>query len=1557
MLEDVIRVGAKRGDDYQVRARLSDLIEDNSVLGGHLWEAFRQGETWPLTNLQLWPILAEASCSPDDIKRFLHHQQCPPIDDGEWRENKDVDKRQMYWSESLFDLISGFVRHNEDKVEALVASLDDFDEEIRWRLTCLLALHGAVPADALDESYLERFAVTWWLDQKMRRDFDFCFKEKDGKEKGVTLIWPEEVWNRTLCNIVLTPGFPTPSFGGFFWEFAFVFREATPEEIIQIACKIDELGKLDEHLARIIFENNDAQSLAPAIQDFADDILGRLDEASEIHVQIAAGLCCKLALELERDLDERCDPLVKKAIIACYGRRDGHSDIPDSSPSPYGCIIREYLEVVPMERREALVLLEKPPWYFCKACPTERVMRAIFEEGILTSTGRLESTWFLGKLLEHFGEPMARIAVEHLDNNFTRRPFVLEWLAKGTYDFALPAMMSLLSADAKTRKLVGELVKNWGESVLPHLPPLLSAKAKKTRLEAVKLLSSFASHHEAQKLAKESLENESDAAIKALMEPIAAQYSEASEDSGKGTGAGWGRDAFFQLEEALKQEEGAKELLELGASVFVPMFVDWLQQKQGEDCKRLYWQSFGYGEPSIETLRNIQLLFVTRAQQLAGQATPVEEKVWMEHAYLLFTEGGWRSLRELGAGVLDWVVQWTKRDAFRRSDTRYYYHDAMGEKLWDGLTSSFRSLSYRTDSEERKEALTKADEKLELAFVHTDQRRALLEEVLALVSPCETDGTFEPKEILASFERARRGEEPYYELRDTYEHALLPVLARWLLDADEKGTFDGESWRTDAISVDAWQNLCELVLFFQGEQPDTDEIDFYDFNKRDQWKEHVDSCGPLLPFFYKKLGTYTEQQVRERWRYSAFGQLDDQAWRHLEALFPLFAEEVDLLKPLETIALIIGQRDCDSDGSSHRALGLLSLVLDDPAVADKEKVALVERLFSAYQTFEPKARLAFLRWLPSRCAPEHPESESALRLLVEALGDKKKQVREEARALLIKLGSSVLESIYPLLLSKKITLRREAATIVSALPHPESVPFIDEALKKEKKAEIESELQQARLKSLPLGDIEPMKDKALDEALEERCKHLPSIPYFAQPSSLTACVWQKSKKPLSEKAMRWLISQCMRETSAANHHDLYAVFGRITQQSLDELCRALDQGASQANYSRVEESWLEHMLLNAASDDYLESLRERFYGLAKECKEAAFRLIDIYRKKATDGMIYGLIDWMQYAKRVETQRRCRWALSSIAALRQWTMDTLLEHFTPTFGFDKKGSRPFSEAGKGWRCTLAPSGQLMLHNAKNESFHQLPAPTDGDEEARTKFELAAGVFAQLREEIDKQMTLRHVRLEEAMLSQRTWEYKSWKALYLEHPILRTLSLGVVFVDLASSTSFVVTTDAKLLNAKGKAHKPKTKSLIKVAHVTDLSEEEHHYWSDFLREQGWSSPFSQLTRKAYHFEQPEEAFALFLRDMEPLGSGKELRKQLYRLGYKPEHSEGIVFQSYKSTVGCQVTLEHDAYSLHDPSDYEELDLRKLQVTCRDGNVPALVWSELMRELVLLERTLPR
>ena len=58
MLEKVIKVGRKGGEEYQVRNRLTDLVEDGAELGGYLWHAFRDGETWPLTNCLLWSYLA-----------------------------------------------------------------------------------------------------------------------------------------------------------------------------------------------------------------------------------------------------------------------------------------------------------------------------------------------------------------------------------------------------------------------------------------------------------------------------------------------------------------------------------------------------------------------------------------------------------------------------------------------------------------------------------------------------------------------------------------------------------------------------------------------------------------------------------------------------------------------------------------------------------------------------------------------------------------------------------------------------------------------------------------------------------------------------------------------------------------------------------------------------------------------------------------------------------------------------------------------------------------------------------------------------------------------------------------------------------------------------------------------------------------------------------------------------------------------------------------------------------------------------------------------------------
>tara|TARA_B100000609_G_scaffold199573_1_gene204329 strand:+ start:4895 stop:9553 length:4659 start_codon:yes stop_codon:yes gene_type:complete len=1551
MLEKVIKVGRKGGEEYQVRNRLTDLVEDGAELGGYLWHAFRDGETWPLTNCLLWSYLANATFSVTDLRGFLHHDACPAPDHEDWWENKDADPRMLLWSEAFSELIKGYFQHGD--VDGLISSLDTFEEAFKWRIECLLALYGHISGDALDDSMLEKFAVTWWLEQRMRREFDF-FGVKDEAREGMTTvaIWSKERWYRALCDVVQEDDFPQPSFSGFFGEFAEVFAAATPKEVIEIAKKVDEQS-LDPKLSRVIFEQHDADALAPEVLAYADDVLTSLEELPAVQAQIAVGLCCRLALAQEQALDERFDILVQKTIEARYGEEKlGY--IPDSFVWESGPLSGELLEAVPLARREKLVLLQRPPWQFYRVCTTEAVARSIFEDGILLSSDRLESRWFLNNVFEEFGEIMARVAVEHLETNFSYRSLVLEWLSKEQFDFALPAIVQLLGADAKTRKVVTELLRGWGTPVLAYLPPLLTAKAKKTRTEAARLLTSFASQREAQKLAKDALEKEKDETIRALLTPLVIQYAEEGEETSK---TRWGRDAYFQLEQMLGKRDRFPELPEM-KDIVVPLLVSWCERKELEDAKKDFWKIFRHGVLGIESIRNIQLLFVARAEQLASQAETVDEKIWLQHADRLFEEQGWESLVPLGAGVLSWVVQWIKRDANRQPPTDIYYHDMIGVSEWEEVIERLGRFKYDAGFTKINHKLERAEELVKDAFRDASTRMEKFQKALTLVLPFEADGeTFSVDEIESEFKERMEKGESIFKLQEKYERALLPVILRWLIKSDEEGAFTAEGWPTRSIHVDAWENLCSLVLHFQGPQDEVDEVDLKEFTKRNVWREKVDTCAPILSTLWKKIGAFGVQRTKDDMfvAHQVWGQLQENTWYRIKTLLRKLRGQVDLLKPLEALCVIFGQRPhhCHYKGEKH-ALELLSIVLDDPDVDDEEKLALVKRLSLAYQTFEVETLQSFQRWLGSRYAEGHVENEFIVQELVKGLGDKKKDVREEARKFLLSIGTPVLEHVRPLLTSKKITLRREAAEIVAAIPYPDNVPYIDKALEKEKKADIEAILRQARLKSLPLGDAGKMDDKALDEALQEMSENLPDIPSFASPSSLPACVWKQSQSALSEKAMAWLISQCMRETHASKNTDLHSVFDRLTQDSFDAMCAAIDKAAGTS--VRPDHPWIEYILGRAASDAYIESLRERFYTLAKVCKESAFRLIDVFRARATEPMIFALIDWMQRAKRVETQERCRYALSGIASRKKLSFDGLLEQSTPDFGFDADGIRDFSEAGEGWTCSLEAGGQLLLHH-QGESYSQLPVPKDADEQALKAFEEAAASFTSIRESIDQRLQLRHRRLEEAMLTERTWTLKEWKASYLEHPVLHKISLGIVFWDIGASKSFAVSEDAKLVDVEGNVYKPKAKTTIKIAHVTDLAEEEIALWNAFLLEREWPSPFSQMTRKAYHLDKPVSAFEALFGDMEYFSDGKELRKQTYRLGYKPEQVEGLVYQGHKTVMGgYHVSIEHDSYSVSRPEDWDDLKFRKISVRkSRVGEIPALVWSELMREFVLMERTL--
>ncbi len=523
---------------------------------------------------------------------------------------------------------------------------------------------------------------------------------------------------------------------------------------------------------------------------------------------------------------------------------------------------------------------------------------------------------------------------------------------------------------------------------------------------------------------------------------------------------------------------------------------------------------------------------------------------------------------------------------------------------------------------------------------------------------------------------------------------------------------------------------------------------------------------------------------------------------------------------------------------------------------------------------------------------------------------------------------------------KKITVRREAATLLQKIPHPDSLPHINKALAKEKKADIKDALGIALLNCSPLPELEGLDDAAVDQALVERAEKLPNKSSIVKDNQLPALRWA-SGVDLSEVAMVWMMTQLIRVTAVDVPYGLKEVIERLDAGSRDAFWDALDKATRDKGVVE-QRPWVDHALRLLLTEAHVEGLAARFDKLTRGFKGRGYRLAMSMARRNSDGAARALSVVAQRARKVEDKRAASRALSQMASQRKLTAAELTESVTADFGFGVDGRLEVDLDGQGTMGAWVLGPDLRLNvQAPDGSTHSSPV-----EAAK-----AAGValhdsvkarFESLYDALDQVMEVQRGRFEGAMLAAERWKVARWRTLYTQHPVLRAAAQGVVFEAHGEGSQgyFTVLLGGNLVNADGSAFELSDGAEVGVPHPVDMDAAQVDAWRAWLQQASLAQPIEQLERPVYAVEGLKDGFKAFLEPLGHFEAPRDLRRAMKAMGLSQQHVEALVYEGAGQIGGHRVLVSHDAYSINFMEMRESLFIKSVELS---EDAPARVYSE--------------
>lgn len=353
----------------------------------------------------------------------------------------------------------------------------------------------------------------------------------------------------------------------------------------------------------------------------------------------------------------------------------------------------------------------------------------------------------------------------------------------------------------------------------------------------------------------------------------------------------------------------------------------------------------------------------------------------------------------------------------------------------------------------------------------------------------------------------------------------------------------------------------------------------------------------------------------------------------------------------------------------------------------------------------------------------------------------------------------------------------------------------------------------------------------------------------------------------------------------------------------------LGQGAASA------EAWCLPLVCALADERLIHLLRQSIDGWAKGVRGAiAAKAVTAMALIENDLALAEINDVAERVKHSQVKSAAQQALTDAAGQRNITLDELSDLIVPNLGFDEQGKRLFDYGSRQFTIRLRLDQTLQITDNAGKRLTTLPKP--GARDDASKANTAQAAWSLLKKHAPQVIKMQAQRLEHALTCQRAWSVARWQALFLKHPVLRSVAItlvwGVASLEaLGYQILFRPLEDGSLTDAEDNAIELPTEGQIRLTHPLELDEDIRGAWLQHLADYEVTPPFSQLNRPVVRVK-PDEREALWWETYRGyMMNGGALKGRFLKAGWErgSVQDAGVYHTIWKAfpEAGIQAVLE--------------------------------------------------
>jgi hypothetical protein len=215
-------------------------------------------------------------------------------------------------------------------------------------------------------------------------------------------------------------------------------------------------------------------------------------------------------------------------------------------------------------------------------------------------------------------------------------------------------------------------------------------------------------------------------------------------------------------------------------------------------------------------------------------------------------------------------------------------------------------------------------------------------------------------------------------------------------------------------------------------------------------------------------------------------------------------------------------------------------------------------------------------------------------------------------------------------------------------------------------------------------------------------------------------------------------------------------------------------------------------------------------------------------------------------------------LFDVAYKLNLTQEDLQDRIIPDCGLDDRGSHCFDFGTRQFELVLSNELKPMVRDATGKLKADLPKPG-----AKDQPDLANQAIAEwklIKKQIAQVAKIQSLRLEQAMINGRRWQFNLLETLFVQHPLMTHLAQRLIWGIYDASgqliDTFRVTEDRAYATIEDKDFVIEASASVGIIHPLELTVEERSTWEEVLNDYEIIQPFAQIHRPLYTL-QPEEA----------------------------------------------------------------------------------------------------